>query len=143
MEISFTIPGDPQGKDRPRLNHNTKVVYTPTNTKNYEEAVAWIYRSKYGSAMFAKDTALDLRIRAFYRIPESDSMKKKRLKQLGLIRPLIKPDWDNVGKVVSDALNKIAFHDDAQIVDAQVRKFYSFRPRVEVKIKEVGEIENE
>lgn len=32
------------------------------------------------------------------------------------------PDWDNLGKLVSDALNKVAYKDDAQIVSGTVRK---------------------
>lgn len=39
---------------------------------------------------------------------------------------------DNCIKIIADALNKIAYHDDTQIVDCQVRKFYSDDPRVEV-----------
>ena len=54
----------------------------------------------------------------------------------GLIRPTKKPDWDNIGKVVCDALNGIAYRDDAQIVDSMVRKFYGEVPRVVVIIRE-------
>ena len=55
----------------------------------------------------------------------------------GDIRPTKKPDWDNIGKVVSDSLNQIAYRDDAQIVDSQVRKFYSRLPRIEIIISEI------
>ena len=53
-----------------------------------------------------------------------------------IIRPMKKPDFDNIGKIVCDALNDIAYHDDAQIVDAQVRKFFSDDPKVVVTIQE-------
>ena len=53
------------------------------------------------------------------------------------IRPTKKPDWDNIGKIVCDSLNNIAYHDDNQVVDAQVRKFFSENPRVEVTIRKV------
>lgn len=53
------------------------------------------------------------------------------------IRPTKKPDWDNVGKIICDSLNNIAYHDDNQVVDAQVRKFFSENPRVEVTIRKV------
>ena len=49
-----------------------------------------------------------------------------------------KPDWDNIGKIVCDSLNLVAYHDDSAVVDAQVRKFYSETPRVDVMIKVVG-----
>lgn len=56
-----------------------------------------------------------------------------------VIRPTKKPDWDNIGKIVCDALNKTAFHDDAQIVDGSVIKCYSEQPRIEVEIWEIAE----
>ena len=34
-------------------------------------------------------------------------------------------------------MNKIAYRDDTQIVDCQVRKFYSDNPRVEVRILDI------
>ncbi len=55
----------------------------------------------------------------------------------GIIRPTKRPDWDNIGKIVSDALNELAYHDDSYIVDARVRKWYSDTPRVEVEITEL------
>ena len=53
------------------------------------------------------------------------------------IRPTKKPDWDNVGKVICDSLNGIAYRDDAQVVDSMVRKFYSEDPKVVVTIEEI------
>ena len=40
-------------------------------------------------------------------------------------------------KMVADALNQVAYKDDTQIVDCQVRKFFSEEPRIEVIIREV------
>jgi len=34
-------------------------------------------------------------------------------------------DWDNFGKLASDALLRLAFQDDGQIVDGRVRKWYA------------------
>ena len=53
-----------------------------------------------------------------------------------ILRPLKKPDADNVIKVVLDSLNKIAYHDDTQVVDLQIRRFYSRDPRLVVTIQE-------
>ena len=38
---------------------------------------------------------------------------------------------------VADSLNQVAYKDDTQIVDAQCRKFYSVKPRIEVIIKQI------
>lgn len=50
-----------------------------------------------------------------------------------------KPDFDNIGKICCDALNGIAFHDDAQIVDGRVIKLYAEQPRIEVEIWRLGQ----
>lgn len=79
-----------------------------------------------------------MRITAYKPIPKSTS-KKRMLQMLeGLIRPGKKPDWDNIGKIVCDALNGIAFQDDSQIVSGTTIKKYSEQPRVEVEIWEEG-----
>ena len=80
----------------------------------------------------------DVRVIAYYGIPKSASKKKRRLMLEHKLRPTKKPDWDNIGKIICDSLNKIAYHDDSAVVDAQVRKFYSETPRVDVLIKTTG-----
>jgi Holliday junction resolvase RusA-like endonuclease len=83
--------------------------------------------------------ALDLRIRAFFGVPKSDSLKTAHKKLTNAIRPTKKPDMDNIMKIVADALNGVAFHDDSQIVDCMVRKFYSDNPRVEITVQNLEE----
>ena len=136
MKITLTVPGEPQGKERPRFNPKGGQPYTPSNTADYERMVVLIYRSKFGTAKFPDNAQLDMRVRAYFTIPASDSKKKQAQKAQGDIRPTKKPDWDNIGKIISDSLNGVAYRDDSQIVDSQVRKFYSNVPRVEVTIEE-------
>lgn len=52
----------------------------------------------------------------------------------GKIRPTKKPDWDNIGKIVTDALNKIAYRDDSQVVACRVEKWYGPIPEVIVTL---------
>ena len=51
-----------------------------------------------------------------------------------LVKPLVKPDLDNIAKGICDALNGIAWKDDKQITDLYVGKRYDENPRVEVDI---------
>lgn len=117
--ISFEVPGEPVAKERPRTNMATGVVYTPAKTKNYEETVKWCYQMAAHGARFPDNEPLSMLVVAYRPIPKSASAKKKSLMRAGAERPITKPDWDNVGKIVSDALNGIAYRDDSQIVDAQ------------------------
>lgn len=137
MNVYFEIPGEPQGKGRPRF---TKVggyvkTYTPEKTASYENLVKVEYQMKYHGQQFT-DVPLAMEIKAFYGIPKSASKKKREMMLTHLIRPTKKPDMDNVVKVIADSLNNLAYKDDTQIVECTVRKFYSEDPRVTVMIKE-------
>lgn len=54
----------------------------------------------------------------------------------GIIRPTIKPDVDNIAKVILDSLNGLAYKDDKQIVFCAISKWYGENPRVEVILEE-------
>lgn len=138
MKLKFSVLGEPAGKGRPRFRNAGAFVqtYTPEKTVSYENLVRLEYRRQCHDFKFPKDTPLDVRIMAYYGIPKSVSKKKAQLMRERKIRPMKKPDFDNIGKIVCDSLNDIAYHDDAQIVDAQVRKFFSDDPRVVVTIQE-------
>ena len=138
MKVKFTVPGEPQGKGRPRFRRagNYVQTYTPDKTASYENLIKLEYQRQCGKKFFDKNTPVDVRITAYYDIPKSTSKKKTQLMLDRKIRPTKKPDSDNVAKLICDSINGIAYHDDVQVVDMQVRKFYSDRPRVVVTIQE-------
>ena len=128
----FTIPGDPRGKQRPRHNGKTGKTYTPSETSAYERAVAIAYRQA-GGQIYTQPIKLE--IWAFNKIPKSTS-KKKAAKMLGHPNTT-KPDWDNIGKIISDGLQGVAYEDDKQVVDGIVHKRYWTDAKVVVDITEV------
>ena len=142
MRVKFTVLGEPKGKGRPRFIPQTGRAITPKDTVNYETLVHMEYISQCEGFRFPDDAMLDVRILSFYGIPKSASKKNKEKMKKGLLRPVKKPDMDNVVKIVADALNQVAYRDDTQIVDCQCRKFYSDNPRVEVTIREVEKVDN-
>lgn len=135
MRITVTIPGEPVGKGRPKFTRNDH-AYTPEKTRDYEEKIALLYRAAARGYKFAAHVPVDVRIRAYFAIPASDSRRQRNRKLTGEIRPCKTPDTDNIAKAVLDSINKIAYVDDAQVVDIQVRKFYSDNPRVEILVQE-------
>jgi len=139
--ITFTVPGAPRGKGRPRISTagGFARAYTPEQTANYENLVKLAYREKYHESF--EQSAVGMRISAYYAIATSAS-KKKRLAMLdGTIFPKGKPDADNVAKIVCDALNGIAYHDDTQVIYLEVSKRYAEIPRVEIEIWEIREVQ--
>ena len=137
--IRFTVKGNPFGKERPKFAKRGNFVqtYTPKNTLQHEKEVAAVYMEAAKGRKFEKGKPLDIRIIAYYPIPKSTSKKKQREMLEHRLRPTVKPDLDNVAKLVYDALNGVAWYDDNAIVDTQVRKFYSDTPRVDVFIRAV------
>lgn len=132
MSITFTVLGEPVGKARQRVTRFG--TYTPEATTMYENLIKTEYRRQCRDHRFDDKQPLRMEIRAEYLIPATASKVKRAAMLRGEIRPMKKPDWDNVGKVVSDALNKLAYRDDTQIVDCTVRKFYSDRPKITVSL---------
>ena len=140
---AFVIEGEPQGKGRPRFSVvNGRVnTRTPDSTVIYENHVKLSYREACKEPMYEQGVPLVMQITAFYGIPKSTSNKKRQDMMFEKIRPTKKPDIDNLCKVVMDSLNKIAYHDDAQVVKTTVSKFYSDYPRVFVQIWTLEEYE--
>lgn len=130
MEVRFILSGEPRGKGRPRFTRQGR-VFTDAKTVAYERAVL-----ASAKVVLAGSPPLDgpvfLRVDAFMQIPKSASKRRRADMLAGVERPTKTPDWDNLGKIVCDALNGVAFRDDSQVVDGRARKFWSDRPRIEV-----------
>jgi Holliday junction resolvase RusA-like endonuclease len=134
-EIVFTVPGDPVGKQRPRFDSRSCRAYTPEKTVDYENLVGLMAgRSARGEVLHGP---ISMEVRAYFPIPKSVSMKRR--KSLGGENSwhIKKPDLDNVVKAISDGSSGIAFRDDAQICRIIATKHYSEAPRVEVRLKEL------
>lgn len=131
------VPGKPVGKGRPRSVFKGKHagrIYTPNETEQYEKQIAWEARAVWrGRELLTGPVSLV--VTAFVPIPKEWSKKKRTKAISGALRPLTKPDWDNYGKVVSDALNGVIYADDKQVVDGRAIKFYSDRPRLEIFVE--------
>jgi Holliday junction resolvase RusA-like endonuclease len=131
--IKLIIPGEPCAKQRPRLGKG--FTYTPAKTVNYETLIKELYIiGNYGKQLEGR---LEMTVKAYFSIPKSASKKDREDMECKRKQPTKKPDWDNIGKIVSDALNGLAYHDDSQIVRATVEKWYSPTPRVDIYIEEV------
>lgn len=76
-----------------------------------------------------------LLVHVFRPVPQSWSKSDHDAALVGAHLPTDKPDWDNYGKI-TDALNGIAWLDDAQVVDGRCIKRYSERPALRIEVRE-------
>lgn len=138
--VKFTVPGQPKGKARARTvrrGGGKSFSYTPEGTVLYENLIKTCYLQDAGHVLFNDGQPLAVSITAFYEVPKSYSKKKKQEMLDGQLYPTKKPDIDNIAKCVLDALNKLAYRDDTQVVRLHMEKHYAKIPRVEVEIREV------
>ena len=135
--IRFSVPGEPVGKARPRFTKNGH-AYTPDKTRSYE-AIIRLCAIKAMKGKKLLTGAISLSVTAFFPIPKSYTKTVREKALSGEMRHTKKPDWDNVGKIVSDALNGVVYADDAKVSHAIVDKRYSDFPRVEVAVELCGE----
>lgn len=120
--ITFTVPGRPVAKGRPRLGVRGRkaYVYTPEHTREYEDAVGLCARVAMVGDVLACPVAvaIDLFLYGNRRI-----------------------DVDNCAKSILDGMNGIVYEDDNQVVDLRVRKLQEKdrkNQRVEIEIREAG-----
>lgn len=130
--INLIIPGEPVSKARPRVCKWG--TFTPIKTVNYETLVKELFIISKQEKM---NGMLEVQIRCYFTIPKSTSKKNKVKMENKTMRPVKKPDLDNLAKICLDALNKLAFEDDSQVVDLTISKHYDNEPRVEILIEEV------
>lgn len=135
MKVKFTIPGVPVPKARPRVVRGH--AFTPKKTKDYETLVKDVYNLTVGE--YLGDSAIVATIDLYFPIPESYSKSKKRRIADGEIKHTKRPDVDNCAKAILDALNEVAYKDDAQIVESHITKHYAVdgNERAEVVLEEV------
>ena len=133
--IALTIPGEPCGKGRPKFCKVGKFAraYTPAKTVNHEATIKQLFAVHYPD-FTPLDGPLSMAVIAYMSIPASASAKLRAAMLACRVWPTKKPDADNIFKLVADALSGLAYGDDKQIVTAQLHKFYSDRPRLEIYI---------
>lgn len=144
--VQFFVPGKPIGKQRPKFNRKTKNTYTPKETRDYETLVRTCYMQKYSNKEpIQAKTPVEVEIYAYFKIPKNTTKKQKVLIENNKLFPTVKPDADNVSKIILDALNGLAYYDDNQVIDLTIYKHYATTDEgvgVLVKIKE-KRLENE
>ena len=144
--LSFEIPGQPIGQGRPKfstINGHAR-AYDPEKSRNYKAYVKLLATQAMKDSGFTMiEGPCCLSINAYFEVPKSKSKKFREAALNGLEYPTKKPDLSNIIKGIEDALNGLAYKDDALIVRLGVTKLYSKVPRVEVSLIEWDREQNE
>lgn len=115
----MSLPEVP-AKQRPRYDRRNARTYTPTKTLKAEREIKRQWKRDCGTA----NACFDGEVRVSIEIQRP--LSKSNPKFWAGRADLMKPDADNVAKVVCDSLNGVAYKDDSQITQLAV----TFSPRV-------------
>lgn len=129
---SFTIPGPPRGKGRPRFGNGR--AYTDKATEAYERTIGDAALRSMLGVILEGPVAVDLLI-----VVARPKRLLRRQDPDGLLWAPVRPDADNVRKAILDGLKR-HWKDDAQVCGGATVKVYAERgcePRVEVTVREL------
>lgn len=138
----------PQGAKRPRyrfINRKNLVsaaienpgyihVYSPDAASNHDYMKKLITQQDFIQLDHLICTPCDVHYKAYFPTPKSFNKVETFMAEMGLNRPLTKPDFDNIEKLYSDMYNSNVWIDDALTIDATIGKYYSILPRVEIEL---------
>lgn len=113
--VCFDVLGKVMGKGRPRFTRGGH-AYTPKGTRDYERAIREAFENAPGRPPEPFSGPVSVCIKTYRQLPKSTPKSVIREPDTH------KPDADNVAKVVLDALNGVAWIDDAQVTSLTVVK---------------------
>ena len=87
-------------------------------------------------------TPCDIEYRTYFPTPKYYNKTQIFLAEIGLDRPLAKPDFDNIEKSYADSFTGNVWIDDIVVVDATFRKYFSVLPRVEIDLMYSNQLYN-
>lgn len=87
-------------------------------------------------------TPCSVKYDAYFKTPSIFNSKEKMLAELGMIRPLSKPDFDNVEKKYSDMYTGNIWIDDSIVIESNFNKYYSELPRIEITLRYMNMLYN-
>lgn len=135
--ITLLIHGEPKGQKRVRHHGQHHWTHPETKLAAGEVIRKW---EEAGCPRLPDDTALRLEVVLYVVRPGGHWKADGSLSAEGLRNPRPhkkKPDVDNAIKLIMDALNKKAYKDDVQIVDAVVERHWAEWPATKIKISTI------
>lgn len=139
--ILFEIMGKPVAQGRPRAGKSfagNTVLYDPAKSRDFKQYVSLVASQHAPKKLITGP--IHLSVDVYRPTPKKYQTKpKQELIDQGLLLPITKPDIENYVKGVMDGITNVIWQDDSQIVNLNVRKFYSMTPRVVVHISYLEE----
>jgi Holliday junction resolvase RusA-like endonuclease len=119
--MKIFIPGEPIAQPRAKVSTRGGFARAYVDAKHpihaYKQAIRLAYVNAGGEVL---EGPVEVRIACWFERPKGHSKKRRQQRE----PKTTKPDLDNVGKAILDALNEIAYNDDGQVYRLTVEKWY-------------------
>jgi Holliday junction resolvase RusA-like endonuclease len=119
--VRIFIPGEPVAQPRPKVSTKNGFPRAYTELHHpihaFKQAIRLAYVNAGGEVI---EGPVSIRIFCWFERPKGHSKKRRQQPE----PKTTKPDLDNVGKAILDALNKVAYIDDGQVNRLTVEKWY-------------------
>lgn len=137
-DISYTIYLLPKATPRPRSGKNG-IFYV----KGAKDNKKFFQNYLIDQDIDLIKTPCKFKCISYFPIPNSMSNIEKIAAEMGLIRPISRPDWDNIGKAYCDMIQDLLIYDDSLIIEGISKKFYSIKPRIEITISYMEDFDSQ
>jgi Holliday junction resolvase RusA-like endonuclease len=119
--MKIFIPGEPIAQPRVKVSTRGGFARAYVDAKHpihaYKQAIRLAYVNAGGEVL---EGPVSIKIVCWFERPKSHSKKRRQEPE----PKTTKPDSDNLGKAILDALNGIAYNDDGQVYRLTVEKWY-------------------
>jgi Holliday junction resolvase RusA-like endonuclease len=119
--MKIFIPGEPIAQPRVKVSTQGGFARAYVDAKHpiyaYKQAIRIAYVNAGGEVL---EGPVSVRVVCWFDRPKSHSKKRRQSRE----PKTTKPDADNLGKAILDALNEIAYNDDGQVCRFTVEKWY-------------------
>lgn len=136
MILDVVIPGEPVAWPRAKYNSRQRRFYVDDETQAAKRRLAVHVGVLWNQANHGEPHKgpISVEVVCVLAVPASWSKAKKVQALSGTLHPTSRPDVDNYAKLVMDALNGIAWVDDAQVVQLSVAKCYGEQPETRLHL---------
>lgn len=129
-EREIVIYAIPKPSARPRYSFETKHFYVPNAVDNKKLIKRYILQAGIIC------TRTHFSMKTFQPTPRSSMTKEEvYLAEMGYIEPISNPDFDNLAKTYTDAIQGLLLLNDNIVSKGLVEKYYSIKPRIEIKLR--------
>jgi len=132
LELEFMLPGKCVQYKRHRQG---RWNYVDKDLQKWQDELRGFLQRELPPDFIPPQGEVRVWLEVYKMPPKSTAKYRLVLMEMGLIRPEKTPDADNYIKSVLDGMNTVAWADDAQCTLEQCEKFYSLKPRIEVRVE--------